>query len=274
VPDTAEFTPPALDAPGEAKGGEAVRDGIFVRAIDLPTLSARQAKAAVAQQLDILSPLPPAEVVFSVVLIGPVEAGLNRFAVGFAPRELLVRMIPEGQRAGALTGWLDDQEVLFRFDRPGARPGEVDWRARLEIATIAGLCLAIVLAAASFRLDRENERLQARIDAANAQVQQLSRETAALARVGDAWRAAQATRKAALLDCALGDLAKAGGGPVALSKLTLSDGQIEARLSTPASDAMLTALKALGFAPTQATQPDPSAPPVVRDVQTNAADCR
>src|SRR5579864_3489629 len=61
-------------------------DEVFVRAIDLPTLSLRQARAAVARQLDILSPLPPAEVAASVVLVGPTETGLHRYAVGLAPR--------------------------------------------------------------------------------------------------------------------------------------------------------------------------------------------
>jgi len=258
--------------------GEAVREEIFVRAIDLPTLSVKQAKAAVAQQIDILSPLPPAGVVSSVVLLGPVEEGLNRFAVGFAPRELLERAAEEGQRVVTLSGWLDQEEIVFRFDRPGVAPGEVDWARRLEIATIAAMCLAIVMAAFSLRLDRELDHVQARLETVDTEVRGLSGETAALARVGAAWRAAQAIRKPGLVDCALGDIVKASGGPVALSSFSLGNGRFNARLSQPASDATVTALRAFGFSvsgPTPAAPADAATPPAaIRDVQTSSADCR
>ncbi len=252
-----------------------------MRALDLPTLSLKQARAAVAQQLDILSPLPPAEVACSVVLLGPVEEGLNRFAVGFAPRALLER---DGERIVTLIGRLDGEVIVFRFDRPGAPPGKPDWAAWLELATIAGLCVAMVLAGASVRLGGEIDRLQARTDAANTQVQHLSAQAAALARIGAAWRAAETTRQAGVVDCALSDLAKATGGPVSLTRLSLADGQFSARLNAPATDATLTALQAMGFrtttlgapvAPPLASPADTAPPaPAVRDVQTTAADCR
>src|SRR5271155_2336625 len=104
MPDTADFDQPI--PPDASIAAAPVRDEIFVRALDLPTLSLKQARAAVAQQLDILSPLPPAEVAFSVVLLGPVEEGLNRFAVGFAPRALLER---DGERIVTLIGRLDGE---------------------------------------------------------------------------------------------------------------------------------------------------------------------
>ena len=276
MPDTAEF----VDATSAAVGGEALLDAprheIFVRAIDLPTLSVRQARAAVAQQIDILSPLPPAEVSTSVVLVGPVEEGLNRFAVAFAPRGLLERASVAGERTISLTGSLDGESIAFRFDRPGAAAGVTDWGARLEVATIAGACVAIVLAGASFRLDREIDRSQARLDAANTQVQRLTLETASLARIGGAWRTAQATRKAGVLDCALSGLAKANGGFTTISRLTFANGQVTARLSAPIGNPTVAALRALGLRP---ASPAGSAPAsalsaVTQDVQTNGADCR
>jgi len=274
LPDTAEFVEP----PTTTIEGEEAREEIFVRAIDLPTLSVKQARAAVAQQIDILSPLPPAGVVSSVVLLGPVEEGLNRFAVGFAPRELVERMAEDGQRVVTLGGWLDEEEILFRFDRPGLAPGEADWARRLEIATIGAMCLAIVMAALSLRLDREADRLQSRLGTVNTEVRGLSGETAALARVGGAWRAAQAIRRPGLVDCALGDIAKASGGPIALSSFSLANGQFSAHLSQPASDATVTALRALGFSvsgPVPTAPADAAASPAaVRDVQTTSADCR
>jgi hypothetical protein len=273
LPDTAEF----VEATQGAIGDE-LPEEIFVRAIDLPTLSLRQARAAVAQQIDILSPLPPAEVSTSVVLVGPVEEGLNRFAVGFAPHALLTRTASADERTVTLIGKLDGEVIAFRFDRPGDGRSAADWGARLEVATIAGACLAILLAAASLRLDREIDQAQSRLDATNTQVQRLTRETSSLARIGGAWRVAQATRKAGLVDCALTGLAKASGGPVTLSKLTLANGQVSARLSAPIGDAALTALKALGFSATPAApSPPTTAPPpttATQDVQTNAANCR
>jgi hypothetical protein len=274
LPDTAEF----IEPPMAAIEDDPVREEIFVRAIDLPTLSVKQARAAVAQQIDILSPLPPAGVVSSVVLLGPVEEGLNRFAVGFAPRELLDRAAEEGQRVVTLTGRLEGETIVFRFERPGIAPGEVDWARRLELATIAAMCLAIVMAAFSLRLDHELDGVQARLDTVNTEVRGLGGETAALARVGRAWRAAQAIRKPGLIDCALGNIAKASGGPVALSSFSLANGQFNARLSQPASDATVTALRALGFSvsgPTPAAPADAAAPAAaIRDVQTSSVACR
>jgi hypothetical protein len=272
LPDTADFAPPA---PGEACAGERSPDDIFVRALDLPTLSIKQARAAVAQQIDILSPLPPAQVASSVVLIGPVEEGLNRFAVGFAPRDLLTRLTADGVRAVILKGWLDEEEIAFRFERPGAAPGRPDWTARLELATIAGLCLAVVMAGASVRMDREIDRVQARIDVASADVQQLSGEAASLARVGAAWRAAGAAHNAALVDCALGGLARASGGPVSVAKFAVADGRFRAHLSAPPSDVILAALRAFGLSsPLAATPADPATVMALRDIQTSGADCR
>ena len=273
MPDTAEFVDTAVGA----ISGEALPGDIFVRAIDLPTLSLRQARAAVAQQIDLLSPLPPAEVSTSVILVGPVEEGLNRFAVGFAPRGLLTRMASADERTVTLIGKLDGEAIAFRFDRPGGAPGTADWGPRLEAATIAGACLAILLAATSLRLDREIDQAQARLDATNSQVQRLTLETASLARIGGAWRVAQVTRKAGLVDCALSDLAKATGGPVTISKLTLTNGQLSARLSAPVSDATLAALRTLGFALASPASPPasaPTTPSVVQDVWTSAATCR
>jgi hypothetical protein len=271
LPDTADF----IDAPPAAAQEEGPGEAVFVRAIDLPTPSVRQARAAVAQQLDILSPLPPADVVFSVVLLGPAEAGQSRFAVGLAPRALVQRNAAPGERAVILTGRLDGDLVPFRFEAAGARAGVPDWRARLEIATVAGVCLAILLGAASLRLDREIGRLQARADAVGERSQRLSRETGALGRVTAAWRAAQATRRASVVDCALTHLAQANSGPVSLATLTLADGQVTARMTSPPSDAMVTALRALGVQVGAAAPQDPATTATAGlDIRVRAAACK
>ena len=257
--------------------GAPAADEVFVRAIDLPTLSLRQARAAVANQLDILSPLPPAEVVASVVLLGPTESGLHRYAVGLAPRRLLAEAPAEG-RVVSLIGRLEDQVIVFRFERPGVAGGTAAW---LEIATVAGACLAIVLAGANLRVDREIDAVQARADAADATVQQRSHEVAAIARVAGAWRAAAATRRAGLVDCALTALVKASGGSVKVAGLAMAGGQLTARLAEPPSDGVVAAMKTLGLsaaaAPAATTSAasasDPAAAPT-QDFQTSAAQCR
>jgi len=280
--------PADIEAPADAVTAPALAsapDEVFVRAIDLPTPSLRQAKAAVAQQLDILSPLPPAEVVASVVLIGPAEAGLNRYAVGLAPRRLLAEAPAEG-RTVTLIGRLDGEIIAFRFERPGAAADAGGW---IEIATIAGACLAILLGGANLRVDREIDAVQARLDATDALVQQRSHAAAQVARVAGAWRAAAATRKAGVVDCALANLVKAGAGPVRVAGLAMAGGQLTTRLTDPPVDAA--ALKALGLtsaaapaiqttslaggAEPAAAPADAAVPPALaQDFQTSAAACR
>jgi hypothetical protein len=280
LPSPAENETPVATPPGPVGG--LPRDEVFVRAIDLPTLSLRQARAAVANQLDILSPLSPAEVVADVVLIGPTETGLHRYAVGLAPRRLLAEAPAEG-RTVSLIGRLEDQVIVFRFERPGAAGGAAAW---LEIATIAGVCLAVVLAGANLRVDREIDAVQASIDAADATVQQRSHEVAAVARVASAWRAAAATRRAGVVDCALTALVKASGGAVKVAGLAMAGGQLTARLAEPPSDGAVAAMKALGLTPaavpvvqsasaSAAPAPDPAAAVAPwQDFQTSAAQCR
>jgi hypothetical protein len=281
LPSPAEITAEADSDAGEAHAASA---DVFVRAIDLPTASLRQARAAIAQQLDILSPLPPADAAWSVLLLGPTEEGLSRFAVGFAPLDLLAQRAPDGT-AVRLIGQLDGQDLEFRFDRSGSPgAGKLTSAARLEIATIAGLCLAVVLAGANLRVDRELDGVQTRLDAADTLVQQRTHEASASARVLGAWRAAAASRKAGVVDCALGDLAKAGGGPMKLAKLTLTDGQVTAWLSAPAPDTAISGLRALGAQPVATTAPATTAPaapgvdpanatPVVQQFQIGQAAC-
>jgi len=82
---------------------------------------------------------------------------------------------------------------------------------------------------------------------------------AGIARVAGAWRAASATRKAGLVDCALTGLVKANGGQVKLAALSLAGGQLAMRLAEPPSEGAVAALKALGITPVAAAAA--SAPP-------------
>ncbi|HEX3918865.1 MAG TPA: hypothetical protein VHW60_16130 [Caulobacteraceae bacterium] len=260
---------PSEAASPDSAPQELVADEVFVRAIDLPTLSLRQARAAVAQQIDILSPSPPGETAWSVVLLGPSEGGLNRFAVGFVRRQIIAELSPDGA-AVRLTGRLDDQAIAFRFDGAGDADAPVDW---LNIATLVGVCLAIVLAGANLRIDHELDQVQTRLDAAAGVVRQRAGAAADAARVLAAWRAVAATRKAGVVDCALGDLARVAGGPAKVAKLEFADGQATAWLSAPASDAAVAGLRALGAAPVVGAATDPAAAPTVQQFQIGLAAC-
>jgi len=290
LPSLAEMDAGETFGPGDATAtatAAPARDEVFVRAVDLPTLSLRQARAAVGHQLDILSPLPPAEVVASVVLVGPTEEGLNRYAVGLAPRRLIAETPAEG-RTVTLIGRLDGQVIAFRFSRGGRETGLGAW---LEIAILAGACLAIVLAAANLRVDREIDAVQAKVDAADAGVQQKSHEAAALARVAGAWRVAAATRRAGLVDCALTSLVKASGAPVKIAGVALAGGQLTVRLAAPPTTGAVAALKALGVTQVAASAQAPAGPAPagaapgapadaaaavlpMQDFQTSVAACR
>jgi hypothetical protein len=265
---------PSDDADDAPRAAAPALGEVFVRAIDLPTPSLRQARSAVAQQIDILSPLPPAETATSLVLLGPAEGGLSRFAVGFVQRARLWEPDDRSARPIALTGWLDGQEIEFRFEPGGAGARAASPGARLEAATVAGVCLAILLAAANVRVDREIDRVRAQDDAATSIVQRRTAEAAAENRVAAAWRAASVARRADVVDCALAGAAKAAGGPVKLAKLSLAGGQVTLRLASPLADPGATAMRALGFTPVSTASPDPTAPPTVQTFEIGAAECR
>jgi hypothetical protein len=255
LPNPAETVAPAAAPANENAGAPHRPASVFVRAIDLPTPSLRQARAAVAQQLDILSPLPPAETAHCVVLLGPAEDGLCRYAVGFVPRASLAGGAP-ADRIVTLFGVLDGRRIPFRFDRGrGAAVRKAASRSPVEIVTIAGACVAIVLAAANVRVDQALDRAQDRLDSAQTSLARRGREAAAVSRVAAAWRDTLAMRNAGVVDCGLRALSAASGGQARLARLSLSGSELKATLSAPPADATLTALRAAGFAPAAA---DPS----------------
>lgn len=223
---------------------------VFVRALDLPTASLRAASEAVAMQLDILSPMPAAETVSSVRLVGPAENGQTRFAVGLVPLSRFDDLAEQGGRGPAgvyLTGELDGEAITFRFDNPYRRRALAEGRDQiLAMAAVGGLCAALILGSLSLRLGAEADRAQARLDA----TQQVARLASQQKRLqGDArrlWDGLAAPRNARLVSCAFNALASAGGGPVALSDLTVADGAASLGVSQPLGPAQAQGLAGLG----------------------------
>lgn len=247
---------------------------VFVRAVDLPTASETKARAAVALQLDILSPLPAGETVSSMVLLGPVEGGLTRFAVGMAPRSLFASHAAAGGRgpvAIRLAGRLDGQLISFRFENPHRAEARTKAaQGRLSTLVVVGACIAVLLAGLSLRLQREIDAAQAQADATDTAVHQALQSGRAGGEDVAGWLSARAGN-AALVECALLKAAAAGGdgGPVDLSDLSIGDGAAIITFAGAASGAPST-----DPAPADAATPGQAPGPTPRQIRIKAADCR
>ena len=229
---------------------DSVEEGaVFVRALDLPTASLKAAREAVRLQLDILSPLPADQAAWAVEAVGPAQGGQTRFAVAFAPRTIFgpsATIAAHGPAFVELSGDLDGEAYLFRFDNPHRRRATEDGRRQtLELVCAFALGLVLVLGAVSLRLGQSVERAQARLEA----TQDLARFTSRQVRLqGDArrvWQAAAGHRHAMMVDCAFDTLA-ATGSEVVLTDLSAADGQVMAGFSQPMTPEQLAALTARG----------------------------
>jgi hypothetical protein len=223
---------------------------IFVCALDLPTASLRAAREAVAMQLDILSPMPAVQTVSSVRMVGPAENGQTRFAVGMAPLSRFDDLAAAGARGPAgvyLTGDLDGEAIAFRFDNPHRREAVAQGREQLvAMASLGGLCAALVLGALSLRLGAETERAQARLEATQQVVRLASQQKRLQGDARRLWDNVSAPPNARLVSCSFDRLASAGGGQTALSDLTIESGVAEVGMSQPLGAAQTQALLAGG----------------------------
>lgn len=230
---------------------------VFVRALDLPTASLRAAREAVALQLDILSPMPAAETVASVQLIGPAEHGQTRFAVGLAPLAGFDDLVAAGAKGPAgvyLTGDLDGEAITFRFDNPHRRQAVAEGREQLfAMAALAGFCAVLVLGALSLRLGAETERAQARLEATQQVVRLASQQKRLQGDARRLWDNVSAPRNARLVSCGFNRLASTDGGQMALSDLTVANGIAEVGTSQALGAAQSQALLAGGA---RVTAPD------------------
>ncbi len=232
--------------PDEAGAGAPV----FVRALDLPTASLRAATEALAMQLDILSPMPAAETVSAIRLVGPAENGLTRFAVGLAPLSAFDDLAAQAARGPAalyLTGELDGQAMTFRFDNPYRRKALSAGRDQIvAMAALGGLCAVLILGALSLRLGGEIDRAEARLEATQQVVRLASQQKRLQGDARRLWDGVAAPRNARLVSCTFNALASAGGGQVLLSDLTLGEGTASVGLSQPLTPGQSRGLASLG----------------------------
>jgi hypothetical protein len=235
------------DGAGEVADERAAADEagqVFVRALDLPTASLNAAREAVRLQLDILSPMPAEATVASVQMRGPEENGQTRFAVGMAPAAAFEA---DGPASLYLSGDLDGESLLFKFDNPHRLAAQARGRREtLNLVGVSGLCLALVLGAVSLRLDQETGRAQARLDATQDLVRQVSRQKRMQGDARRLWDAVAGPHHARMTACAFETLAAGGGDAVSLTDLSVEGGVVTAGLSRPLSPQQVQAYGGLG----------------------------
>lgn len=263
-----DFTGGAFVAEAEAERAAA---SVFVRAVDLPTAALREARSAVRIQLDILSPLPVAETAWSLVTVGPAEGGRTRFAVGIIPVSVFDDD-GEGASVIELPGWLDGRSLMFRFEHPRLTDEKARRRRRwMTGGAVAGLCLVLLLGAATLRLDGETERAEARLDATDLVVRKIAQQNRLRAGGQDGWAQVAGTRQARLTACAFQTLAAGSPGPVLLTDLSVANGVVKAGFSLPLTVAQIDAFRMRGVDP--ADEPGGAAS-LPRRVQMSAGACK
>ncbi len=258
------FAPPVLDltpTPGEAprplpapapiQAPAPAPPELFIRAIDLPVAALKNARVAVALQLDRLSPLPPGQGVAGVALIGPAEAGLTRFAVAIAPISIFTPA-PGARtvRRVWIEGALDGETFQFRFDHPEtARDRAETLRDRLAIVATSAACLSLILGGASVGLDRYLTKAQDQLEQVRGAVaaarRQAQNQSAAMRR----WTQLGQTSQAGRVGCVLDRLVGGGRERVYLTALSISPELVTAQYGQSLGPDRLSALAAEGVAP-------------------------
>lgn len=259
APPILDLTPPASEPRRPAAGPVAAPD-LFVQAVDLPVAALKGARAAVALQLDRLSPLPAGEGVAAVALIGPAEANLTRYAVAIAPLAIFTP-VPGGRplKRVWIDGMLDGETYRFRFDHPetaGERAEGV--RGQLQVVAVSALCLILILGGASIGLDRRLADDQDRLERTQAGVAAARRQAQVQSAAARRWAQLGETNQAARIGCVFDRLAGAGQGRAYLSALSITPSLTTVEYSSAPGSERLTVLAASGLAPSA-----PSSGPVV-----------
>lgn len=238
MPDDRPLTLGAAPAPPEITPS-APPPQVMARLLRQPTTSRMKARAIVRLQLDRLSPLPPAETVFDLVLVE--RAGTEGvFALGVVRKADLARAEFHGQRVIALSQQVEGASAVFRFANPSwAGPKAPEWLRHAPSAAVLAGTLALVAAAGAHRsaawtaqeLPRIAAEGEARAAAAVlATEQQTARTDWSRLELGDT-----ATR----LQCVLDRLNQGDGGQVALLGLTADPGRVVLTIQAPVNEAAL-----------------------------------
>lgn len=261
APPILDLTPPAsaTATPIPARPAAPAAPDLFVQAVDLPVAALKDARAAVALQLDRMSPLPPGEGVAAVALIGPAEANLTRYAVAIAPLAIFTP-VPGGRplRRVWVDGALDGETYRFRFDHPetaGERAEGV--RGHLQVVAVSALCLILILGGASIGLDQRLADDQDQLARTQAGVAAARRQAQAQSSAARRWAQLGETNQASRVGCVF-DRLGSGQGRAYLSALSITPSLITVDYSSTPGPERLTALATQGLAPS-VTPPGPVA---------------
>jgi len=262
APPILDLTPPASAAPPRVSSmtaaGPVAAPDLFVQAVDLPVAALKDARAAVALQLDRLSPLPPGEGVAAVALVGPAEANLTRYAVAIAPLAIFTPT-PGGRALKRvwLDGTLEGETYRFRFDHPETAGERVEGiRGHLQVVAVSALCLILILGGASIGLEQRLTDDQDQLERARSGVIAARRQAQAQSAAARRWAQLSETNQAGRVGCVFERLAGSGQGRAYLSALSITPGLISAEYSTSPGPDRLAALATQGLAPS-APMPGP-----------------
>lgn len=239
MPDDRPLTLGAVPAPPELTPS-APPPQVMARLLRLPTTSRIKARAIVRLQLDRLSPLPPAETVFDLVMVR--RAGTEGvFALGVVRKADLARPEFDGQRTILLNQEVEGVAAVFRFANPaGAGLKVPDWLRHAPSAAVLAGAFALVAMAAAHRsaawTEQELPRIAAEGEARAAAALLATEQQAARADWGRLERGDAATR----LQCVLDRLGESEG-EVALMGLTAEAGRVVLTLQAPVDEAALDA---------------------------------
>lgn len=157
---------------------------VMTRVLRLPTGSSRQARRIVGLQLDRLSPLPSADVVYDLVPLRR-DGAETVYALGLLRRSALSDPAFAARRTVQVSRAVEGAEATFRFRNAGAvTDQETRWLSHAPRIALACLALSAVALASNLRAEQWRERRLPEI--ANAQ-RQAAREARQAQQQQDAW---------------------------------------------------------------------------------------
>ena len=185
---------------------------VMARLIRLPTRSLRQARSIVRMQMDRLSPLPMAEVVFDLVLIRA-EGAETLYGLGIIRKGALADPAPGGKSIVEAHRTVEGHPLVFRYRSPNAvNDWELRWLKHAPTAAVLVLGLAAVLWAGQVRSDAWRERRLPEIAAAQRHAAKVARDAEQQSQARGAWLSLDRADAATRLTCVAAALQPAAPG--------------------------------------------------------------
>lgn len=208
---------------------ETGRLAVMTRVLKLPARTRRQARAMVRMQIDRLSPLPAAEVVFDVAILSQ-EGAQGVFALGMARKADLSAPTFAAEAVVVVHQTVDGVPVEFRF--PNSQGVDQRERRLLRHAPAAALLamgLAALALASAIKAESWRGQQLPMIASSQRQAAVAARSARQLADARQAWTALDRSDAAVRLVCISTRLDTAT--PVRITALNVGDDGVMLRLS-------------------------------------------